>query len=68
MVLSSIDRSFALFVAKRISKPNPMENKLDRSWRGVLATIYIIFALGEKCGYLFGHAWIKGEDVKDDLL
>ena len=27
-----------------------------------------IFALEEKCGYLFGHAWIKGEDVKDDLL
>ena len=28
----------------------------------------LIFALEEKCGYLFGHAWIKGEDVKDDLL
>ena len=36
MVLSNIDRSFALFVARGISKPNPTENQFDRSWRIIL--------------------------------
>ena len=57
-----------------------MENQFERSWRIILqwqkfkqdtplrCSCNEIFALGEKCGYLFGHAWVKGEDVKDELL
>ena len=81
MVQSNIDRSFASFVAKKISiaksygesireildNTNTMAKKFNKD-APLKCSCNEIFALGGKCGYLFGHAWIKGEDVKDDLL